>query len=641
MVEALKPILFAANAQSFSNNGIGRLDLVKCVVTEERNGIYELAAEISVDSPHFSDIANNMVIYAAPGDGMGAQPFRIYRISEPLHGLVTIDARHISYDLSYNTAMPYTAGSVSEAFVSLKAAAVETCPFTFWTDKSTVANQKITTPRSMRACLGGQQGSILDVYGGEFGWDNFQVRLYGQRGSDTAVTLRYGKNITDLTQEQNLENVITGIVPFWASEDTVITLPEKSIDSTYAASYPYKRTIPVDFSSDFENAPTAAQLRARGNAYITANNIGVPKVSIKVSFIALWQTEEYKDIAPLERVNLCDTVGVVFERYGINTRAKVIRTEWDVLAERYLSIELGEARSNLASTIVKIDDETKQEVQDTKTELQSAIEAASAAISGVDGGYLKIKSNADGKPYEMLIMDTEDEATAEVIWRYNMAGWGAWIAAWGKTGGIPNYRLAATLNSVNGAQINADYITAGHMSCNLLSGGVLKSNDSDNDPNFILNMLTGGLTAKALEIITSTLKWSSSAGTIISEKTESGKTNRTTIGNGYVDTYYADTLHEPGDPEFHCKTRIANGKITLYEGDTEATMSEVGSINIVGDGLSIQAASGLDVRISASNSGHINLSGIVQKDSSQTFNGTIIDSTNTARTVVDGIILQN
>ena len=192
MVEALKPILFSANAQSFSNNGIGRLDLVKCVVTEERNGIYELAAEISVDSPHFSDIANNMIIYAVPGDGMGAQPFRIYRISEPLNGLVTIDARHISYDLSYNTAMPYTAGSVSEAFVNLKAAAVETCPFTFWTDKSTIANQKITTPRSMRACLGGQQGSILDVYGGEFGWDNFQVKLYGQRGSDTAVTLRYG-----------------------------------------------------------------------------------------------------------------------------------------------------------------------------------------------------------------------------------------------------------------------------------------------------------------------------------------------------------------------------------------------------------------------------------------------------------------
>ena len=130
--------------------------------------------------------------------------------------------------------------------------------------------------------------------------------------------MRYGKNITDLTQEQNLENVITGIVPFWANEDTVVTLPEKSIDSTYASSYPYKRTIPVDFSSDFENAPSVAQLRARGQSYITANNIGVPKVSIKVSFIALWQTEEYKDIAPLERVNLCDTVGVVFEPWGFS-----------------------------------------------------------------------------------------------------------------------------------------------------------------------------------------------------------------------------------------------------------------------------------------------------------------------------------
>lgn len=478
----MKPILFAANATTFTSNGLGALDPSSCVVTEERNGQYELECVLPVDSPHFEEIHNNMILVVVPGDGGSVHPvsqrqaFRIYHVTEPLNGLVTLSARHISYDLSYNTVMPpITASSITTAFSAIAANMVETNRFTFDTDKSTAATFKVTVPQTARQLLGGQQGSILDVYGGEYQWDNWRVCLWSNRGQDTDVTLRYGKNITDISQEENLENVITGIVPFWADENETLTLPEKSIDSQYASQYPYKRTVPVDFSSDWEEKPTESQLRSRGQSYVNSNRIGIPKVSIKVSFVALWQTDEYKDIAPLERVHLCDTVGVVFEKYGINTRAEVIKTEWDCLTERYLSIELGDPRSNFAKTIVDLNEQTTQEIVEAKSEMEKAIDAATAAITGVNGGYIKINSTSDGKPYEILIMDNEDASQAVTVWRYNLAGWGV------STNGINGpYSMAATLNSTYGASINADYIIAGTMLANRIHGGILKLGGSNN-----------------------------------------------------------------------------------------------------------------------------------------------------------------
>lgn len=519
----MKPILFSASETAFTSNGLGRLDPTKCVVVEERNGLYELECVVPVGSPHYDDIANNMILGVIPGDGMTLQAFRIYQITEPLNGLVTLSARHLSYDLSYNSVMPFTASSINAAFLGLVTNSVETNPFTMWTDKTTAANFKVSVPQTFRSLLGGQQGSILDVYGGEYEFDNWTVKLWNHRGSDTDVTLRYGKNITDINQEQNLENVVTGLVPYWADENDLVTLPEKSVDSSYASSYPYKRTVPIDFSSEYENKPTQAQLRTKAENYILANDIGVPKVSIKVSFVALWQTEEYKNVAPLERVHLCDTVGVVFEKYGINTRAKVIRTEWDCLAERYLSIELGEARSNFAKTIVGMNDQTQTEIEDAKTFLEKAIDTATALITGNNGGYLKINANADGQPYELLIMDTDDVETATKVWRWNMGGLG-----YSSTGYTGEFGTAITMNG----QIVANYIATGDLDAARIRAGILQ----DLAGKFSLNMTTGAL-SMADGTFSGTISGSTISGsTITSSKTVGGVTKTTKIEDGTITT---------------------------------------------------------------------------------------------------------
>ena len=91
----------------------------------------------------------------------------------------------------------------------------------------------------------------------------------------------------DLKQEQNIENTYTGLYPYWKSEETMVTLPEKVVHASTAANYPFQRTITKDFSDKFQNAPTVEQLRAYANSYMTANHIGIPAVNLSVVFVHL------------------------------------------------------------------------------------------------------------------------------------------------------------------------------------------------------------------------------------------------------------------------------------------------------------------------------------------------------------------
>lgn len=462
------PILFSADATSFNNNGLGALaDCTSCKVTEKRNGEYILTMQYPLDGIHFKDIQKSCIIWVKPSDGANNQAFRIYKTKKPINGIVTIEAEHISYQLSMIPVMPFTAESASAALQGLKTNAAEPCPFFFYTDKQTIATYTQEQPASIRSRLGGVSGSILDVYGGEYEFDNYDVHLWANRGSDKGVTIRYGKNLIDLKQEENIQNVVTGVVPFFANEDTLVTLPEKVVESEYVDLYPYPRTVILDLSSEWtDEVPTVEQLRQRAQKYIEDNDIGIPKVSIDVSFIALWQTEEYKDIAPLERVNLCDTVTIIFEKLGIEVKAKVISTEYDVLRERYTKIEVGDAKSTLATTIVNIDSTTNTKIQTATSFLQKAIVHATDMITGGLGGYVYLKPNADGYPEEILIMDSPDIETAVNIWRWNKNGLG-----FSSNGYAGPYGTAITSDG----QIVADYITAGTLNGDLIQAGTVNT----------------------------------------------------------------------------------------------------------------------------------------------------------------------
>lgn len=471
----MNPILFDKNTRDFNTNGIGRLsDAVSCVVTEERNGSYELEMQYPVYGNFYHEIKHSNLIYAVPSDGEREQPFRIYKISKPMNGVVTIYAEHISYQLSHIPVSPFTAENVAAALEGLKNNAAEECPFTFWTDKTTTANFEVTEPVSVRSRLGGVQGSILDVYGGEYAWDMYTVKLYSQRGQDNGVTIKYGKNLVDLKQEETIENTITGIYPYWKDSETIVMLPEKTVSAANAENYPYKRTISMDFSSEIKDKPTIEQLRKAAESYIKNNNVGIPSVSISVKFQPLWQTEEYKNIAPLERVKLCDTVTVIYEELGVSAKAKVNKTEYDVLLERYKVIELGDARSNLATTIASQEKAIAE--RPSVSFLMQAVAAATSQITGNKGGYVAFRYDGNGNPYEILVMDKPSVEEAQNVWRFNQAGFGH-----SSTGYNGPYTTAITQDG----QIVADFITTGTMLANIIKGGTLQMGGVNNSSGVI------------------------------------------------------------------------------------------------------------------------------------------------------------
>lgn len=439
----MKPILFDKNATQFNTNGLGTLEFISCIVTEERNGQYELEAEIAESVLHASEIAMDSIILAKPSDKDTLQPFRVYKIEKSISGRYTISAQHISYQLNYIPTMPFSVSisqnACNQALQGLKTNAAQTCPFNFETDVTTLSSFAVESPIAIKSALGGTRGSILDRFGGEFEWDKYTVKLWKNRGRAVpTVSLRYGKNITDLTQEEYITNTITGVVPFWKDTDglVTVTLTEKVVESQYASAYPFKRTVPLDLSQSFENQPTEAQLRATAQAYVNQNGLGIPKVSIKVSFVALWQTEEYKDIAALEKVNLCDMVKVVFEDLGISTTAKVVKTVYDVLTERYNSIEIGTIRTSLADTIT----DTNGALETTLSKALWATKNATAWLTGSNGYVMAVK-NPDGSWKELLFLDTNDASTAHNVLRVNENGIG-----FSSTGVAGPYTQAWTLD---------------------------------------------------------------------------------------------------------------------------------------------------------------------------------------------------
>lgn len=390
MVESLNPIIYGAGESSFTSNGLGRLsEAILCQVTEELNGIYEAEVQVPLFDPYFSEIQQQRIIYCMTDKGK--QPFEIYKISRPLDGVVTVNLQHLSYRLNKMTALPLTATSCEDAMEKLIAYADDGATWSVWTDKDITKNWELKNPRSIRNCFGGEQGSVLQSFGGEYEWDHRTVKLHTHRGADNNVWIRYGKNLTDLLDEDDETTVYTSVMPFVIiqstdGEDDTLILGDK-IDTGMEYSDPaYEMVVPLDLSNEFQvepsvedgeepELPTKEEINARAETYMVANTPWISKKSLTVSFAPLWETEEYKDVAPLEAVHLGDTVHVLYSALGVSQSMKVIRIVYDSLRERIVEVELGDKRSTLGNLI-----------SDT------AQAAAEAAVSVVNGKLVAVEA---------------------------------------------------------------------------------------------------------------------------------------------------------------------------------------------------------------------------------------------------------
>ena len=372
-------ILYEYTETAFTNNGLGCLnDATSCVVSETLNGEYELEMEYPVNGIHYSDIQLRRIIFAKPNSYDREQPFRIYSISKPIGGLVTVNAEHISYDMSglpVRGSIEHYAWYVKDVFDHIKNNSVYPCPFTFSSD---ITEEKksisLSKPRSVKSFLGTDEG-LLSLFGGEWEFDRYNAILHKERGQNRGVSIEYGKNLTDVTQDEACSEMYTAVYPYYYQEDDGLQRLDE--DVVKILDTPYNNVCVLDLTSEFDEMPTQDQLRAKTQEYIKDNKLGEPKVSLKVSFI-----KNPEVIEALQDVRLGDTVGVKFIKIGVNTTSRCINYEFNVLTEQYNSIGLGEPTKTIIDTMTSTNtriDAANSAIDDTQNDLDDEIDRATDA----------------------------------------------------------------------------------------------------------------------------------------------------------------------------------------------------------------------------------------------------------------------
>lgn len=549
------PILYPSGETAFTNNGLGRLaDCISCEVTEERNGIFEVEFVYPVSGVHYSDIQIGCIIYTTHDALKTPQPFDIYKKSAPINGAVTFYAHHISYRLNEVVVKPFTTtGTAGTALNALKTNAVNACPFTFTSDRNTSLTYTVSLPNTLKQLLGGVQGSILDIYGGgDYTFNTWNVD-FGTRGADHGVTIRYGKNMTELTAESDAEGTYNGVVPYWSNGETLVTLSEWYVSDGTSA-----RLSPLDLSDEWTEAPTESELRTKAQARLTSSAPWTIDENINVSFVV--QPEDYAELENLQRVALCDTVSVIYPAAGVSKKIRVIKTVYDPLTERYKSVELGKPQASLADTIRA---RTMEEVaKETISEgfMAQAIQTATDLIAGGLGGYVVIGRNANGEPEEILIMDSDDIQTAVNVIRMNQAGIG-----FSTSGYAGPYTSAWTIDgSFNTAFIQVTDLSALNADLGTVTAGKMQSTDySYSSGNYSAAGMLIDLTNKLIRMPNTALL---SDGSFY---TKSGEIAGFKIDTGGLSTSY--TVVDPNgiDPDVTYTFGIgsdvdSNTKVVLY-----------------------------------------------------------------------------
>ena len=347
----MSPILYESTETAFISNGLVRLrDCISCVVTEERNGIYECDFEYPVDGAHFDEIIPGRIIAVTHDDSGDVQPFDIVSYSKPIDGVASFHAVHISYRQSFLTVTGSGINGISDAFDLLETA-VPTNPFTYWTDVtgSGYFSGADGTPKSVRSLLGGSEGSILDCFGGEYEWDKFTVKLHQYRGQRRDFLIRYGVNMTDYEDESDYFGSFTSCIPFWTGEGGPVI--GNKVDSGLLPYNGREMCVPLDLTERYENAPTTAQLEAAALSYMQNTQANLPSQNIKVNFLRLQDFAGYEDYGNLLQCNLCDSIGVVFPKYQMQGTYKIVKIVYDVLENRYQEMELGALRTSLSEAL--------------------------------------------------------------------------------------------------------------------------------------------------------------------------------------------------------------------------------------------------------------------------------------------------
>lgn len=480
------PALYKPNETDFSTHGLGMLsDATECKVTEQINDAYELSLSYPVDGIHYSDIKNGCIIKALVSDGT-EQLFAVYDISADYPN-ATISAEHISYQTNGIIVRPFSASTSYDAMAGLKSNSINSNPFTFSATLSAGGSYIVDTPASVKS----QLEEILKVFGGELYYNNRSITLMEKRGQKRNVTLRYGKNIASIKQDQSIADTYTGVVGYWKGRVGGANQTVTGNVISTGSPIPGERLTVIDVSSEIkasdDTAASVSQVDAAVQEYIAKNTPGLPKVSLDIDIAALWQTEEYKDLASIEKIELGDTVTVVFDKLGISEDTRAVKIEWDVLNERDSSVSFGEVERTYADEVSDTQDaisdaqDSADDAQDTADDAQDAADDAKETAEEVrrelNEKYSSINLQIGTVEEEQQGMKSQIAANAqgltttvqkgEIISQINQSAESVTINA--NRVNLAGYVTAMDLSTGGTTTINGDNITTGSIDANKVS----------------------------------------------------------------------------------------------------------------------------------------------------------------------------
>lgn len=462
--------LFDRDETDFSHNETVLTDVISAEPDVIANGMYELVLEYPRNE--FAKQLTEGKIIKAPTPN-GDQLFRIYK---PIKNLTTytIYARHIFYDLLTNfleDVRPEKTNGQGALNAILNQAEIDQ-GFSGISDISDTGTAYYVRKSPVEALLGASN-SFVNVWGGELVRDNYTIKILSQAGQDRGYEVTIGKNLQGIEVTTDESNVFTRIYPTVVIDDQVVTtLPEKYVDSPLIGRYEYPRIVEerIDLTDDEKELPIEEIYTLMRNHcdYLFEEGIDKPEVNFKIDFIELSQTEQYKHLKILEQLDLYDMVSVYVPELDVDVTAKVIRIKYDSLRKRYINMELGHFKADGGTQAKNTINRTDKKIDEASSYLQQAFDEAQEKITGNLGGHVITRLNAEGKPYELLVMDTEDIQTAKNVIRLNQQGIG-----FSENGYNGPFGVAITIDG----KLNAEIIDVLNMTMGSITGGSIELTD--------------------------------------------------------------------------------------------------------------------------------------------------------------------
>lgn len=478
------PVIFKPGEKDFSTNGLGRLvDATRCEVTEEANGKYELELDYPAISKFSDYFVNGFQIKAKPND---LEDYHIFEIKQTYKDTFTnsivVYAQSRTYKLGNRQVRLVTVDNKNglEAMKLIESSMDEPCDIKLFSDINT-ASSTIFEARNVLNCIAGEQGSLLQYWGGEIKREPFKLSLLKRRGRDKVGTVCYGKDLSGLTIKFDWQSIITKVLPFAELQSGVDGTSQRiygnAVKSEYIKNYPDVYAQYVQFTED-QGVKDLSSLNKVASKYFTAINPGCdkPKVSIELEIEKLTDSEEAKEFAKMRNYNLFDTFNVYHKLYDIDIDTKVTGIVYDSLTEKTKKITAGDTQI----AFYKQQNQDFQEAIKTLTKkdyMSNFIDYITDLINGVKGG--SILQYPKNRPHTLYFMDTDSTDTAKNVIAINNQGIG-----FSTTGWKGPFRNAWTIDGI----LNADFIRAGKIRSDIFE-------TSFNSYGDILRLVNGALQA--------------------------------------------------------------------------------------------------------------------------------------------------